>query len=433
MVKLDIVFAHAGRLAHSRYNISSAAIIPMNTEPSLRRSLSLGMITFFGLGNILGAGIYVLVGKVAGEAGYYAPLAFFVASIIAALSAFTYAELSSRYPVSAGVAAYIHQAFHRRYLSVAIGLMMVLAVLVSTSVLMHGFAGYLRVMMDLPEWLITTSMALVMGLLIAAGITASARVAVLLTLIEIAGLFLVIFYGGDFLLQHPPSIETADQNQDLQLFSISGVLAGAFLAFYAYMGFEDMVNVAEEVKAPEKNMPRAILLALFISTILYGLVSSIAVWVLTPAQLAASDAPLAAVYQAASGNSPQLMSVIGLFALINGALVQLIMASRMLYGMSNRGWLPSFLSYVNPLTRTPLNSTLLVVAVVLILSTLFELVMLAQLTSYIILSVFALVNLALLVIKKTQPVPDGVAIYPAWVPLLGFISSLGFVLHELLS
>lgn len=403
----------------------------MQSQATLNRSLSLGMVTFFGLGNILGAGIYVLVGKVAGEAGYYAPLAFFVASIIAALSAFTYAELSARYPVSAGVAAFIYQGFHRRYLSVFIGLMMVLAVLVSTSVLIHGFAGYLRVMIDLPEWLITTSMVLAMGLLIAAGITASARVAVLLTLIEIAGLFLVIFYGSEFLLQPTPSMETADQQ--LTLFSISGVLAGAFLAFYAYMGFEDMVNVAEEVKAPEKNMPRAILLALLISTILYGLVSSIAVWVLPPAQLAASDAPLAAVYQAASGNSPQLMSVIGLFALINGALVQLIMASRMLYGMSDRGWLPSFLSYVNPLTRTPLNSTLLVVTVVLILSSLFELVVLAQLTSYIILSVFALVNLALLVIKKTQPVPCGVAVYPAWIPLLGFISSLGFVVHALFS
>ena len=403
----------------------------MNTEPSLKRSLSLGMITFFGLGNILGAGIYVLVGKVAGEAGYYAPLAFFIASVIAALSAFTYAELSSRYPVSAGVAAYVHQAFHRRYLSVAIGLMMVLAVLVSTSVLMHGFAGYLRVMIDLPEWLISTSVALALGLLVAAGITASARVAVLFTLIEIAGLLLIIFYGGDYLLQHKPSIDSVDT--ELGLIGITGILAGAFLAFYAYMGFEDMVNVAEEVKAPEKNMPRAILLALFISTILYAAVSTIAIWVLTPAELAASDAPLAAVYHAASGNSPQLMSIIGLFAVINGALVQLIMASRMLYGMSNRGWIPAFLSRVNKLTRTPLNSTLLVVVVVLLFTTLFELVMLAQLTSYIILTVFALVNLALLVIKKTQPEPSGVAIYPAWIPLLGFISSLGFVVHGLLS
>jgi len=368
---------------------------------------------------------------VAGEAGYYAALAFFIASVIAALSAFTYAELSSRYPVSAGVAAYVHQAFHWRYLSVAIGLMMVLAVLVSTSVLMHSFAGYLRVMIDLPEWLITTSVALALGLLVAAGITASVRVAVLFTLIKIVGLLLVIFYGDDFLLQHKPSIDAVDT--ELGLIGITGILAGAFLAFYAYMGFEDMVNVAEEVKAPEKNMPRAILMTLLISTILYAAVSSIAIWVLSPAELAASDAPLAAVYHAASGNSPQLMSIIGLFAVINGALVQLIMASRMLYGMSNKGWLPEFLSRVNKVTRTPLNSTWLVVTVVLLFSTLFELVMLAQLTSYIILSVFALINLALLVIKKTQPEPSGVAIYPAWIPLLGFISSRGFVVHALLS
>lgn len=405
--------------------------ICMNSEPSLKRSLSLIMITFFGLGNILGAGIYVLVGKVAGEAGYYAPLAFFVASIIAALSAFTYAELSSRFPVSAGVAAFLYQAFHWRYLSVLVGLMIVLAVLVSTSVLMQGFAGYLQVLIDVPAWLITSSLALTLGLLVAAGINASVRVAALFTLIEIVGLLLIIFYGGDYLLQHKAPLETAEQQ--LGIVGVSGILAGAFLAFYAYMGFEDMVNVAEEVKDPEKNMPRGILLALFISTILYGLVSTISIWVLTPAELAASDAPLAAVYHEASGNSPLLMSVIGLFAVINGALVQLVMASRMLYGLSHRGWLPAFLCCVNPVTRTPLSAILLVVLVVLILSLLFELVTLAQLTSYIILSVFALVNLALLVIKKTQPVPSGVAIYPAWVPLLGFISSLGFVVHALFS
>lgn len=405
--------------------------IYMDTQPTLRRSLSLSLVTFFGLGNILGAGIYVLVGKVAGEAGYYAPLAFFIASLIAALSAFTYAELSSRYPVSAGVAAYVDQAFHRRYLSTAIGLTIVLAVLVSTSVLMHGFAGYLRVLVDLPMWLITSAVAVLTGLLVAVGITASVRVAAVFTLIEIAGLLLIIFYGGGHLLQHQAAIAAVDT--ELGLVGVSGVLAGSFLAFYAYMGFEDMVNVAEEVKDPVKNMPRAILLALLVSTILYAAVSTIAVWVVPPAELAASDAPLVAVYQAASGNPPQLMTVIGLFAVINGALVQLIMASRMLYGMSNKGWLPGFLSRVNPFTRTPLNSTLLVVAVVLVLSALFELVMLAQLTSYIILIVFALVNLALLLIKRTQPVSQGVAIYPAWVPLLGFVSSLSFVVYALLS
>lgn len=403
----------------------------MKPEPSLKRSLSLSMITFFGLGNILGAGIYVLVGKVAGEAGYYAPLAFFVASIIAALSAFTYAELSSRYPVSAGVSAYLYQAFRSRHLSVVVGLMIVLAVLVSTSVLMRGFAGYLQVLVDVPDWLITSSLALALGLLVAVGITASVRVATLFTLIEIAGLLLIIFFGSDYMLQHKAAVETIDS--ELGMAGLAGVLAGAFLAFYAYMGFEDMVVVAEEVKNPEKNMPRAILLALFISTVLYAAVSSIAIWVLTPGELAASDAPLAAVYQAASGNSPQLMSVIGLFAVLNGALVQLVMASRMLYGLSHKGWLPQFLSCINPVTRTPLNAILLVVSVVFFLSALFELVTLAQLTSYIILTVFSLVNLALLVIKKTQPAPQGVAIYPAWVPLLGFISSLGFVLHELLS
>jgi len=287
-----------------------------NNNNVLKRSLTLPLITFYGLGNILGAGIYVLVGKVAGDAGYYAPLAFLIASLIAAVSAFSYAELSARYPYSAGEAVYLYEGFGNQRLSLVVGLMISCAGIVSAAAIAHGFAGYLSVFVDIPAPLIIALLLALLGGLALWGITQSVMVVSVLTLLEIAGLLLIVWLGAGRFTEFPALLSEAMPASGS--FSFVGLMAGAFLAFYAYIGFEDMVNVAEEVKDPAKNMPRGILLALLISTIHYGLVSSIAIWVLTPAELAASDAPLAAVYQADSGNSPPLVRWDGLLAVLNG-------------------------------------------------------------------------------------------------------------------
>ncbi|MDX1796074.1 MAG: APC family permease, partial [Hydrogenovibrio sp.] len=287
----------------------------MEPQPvTLKRSLSLPLITLYGLGNILGAGIYVLVGKVAGEAGYFAPLSFFIASIIAAISAFTYAELSSRYPVSAGEAVYIYEGFGIEKLSLAIGLLITLAGIVSSATVAHGFAGYISVFIDWPQWVIITLMLLTLGGIAAWGINQSVKAATLLTLIEMSGLLLIVFVGAD----HLPNLERiyrADGPDNVfDSFSLMGVFAGAFLAFFAYIGFEDMVNVAEEVKEPQTTMPKAILYSVVISTVLYAAVTLVSLSVLTPAELGRSDAPLAAVYQQATGQPPVIISIIGMFA-----------------------------------------------------------------------------------------------------------------------
>jgi len=401
----------------------------MNHKNKLKRSLSLPLITFFGLGNILGAGIYVLVGKVAGEAGYFAPLAFFIASVIAALSAFTYAELSARYPLSAGVAVYLDEGLSIRVLTIAVGLLIAAAGIVSTSALAHGFAGYLSVFIDMPNWLIITTVIVLLGGLAIWGIDVSVMVAAIFTVIELIGLVLIVVLGGDYLTSI--DLQLSANTFDLSTISWAGVFSAAFLAFYAYLGFEDMVNVAEEVNEPEKNMPRAIIIALLVSTILYALVSIVAVLVIEPQQLAASDAPLADVYQKITNDKPVLLSVIGLFAIINGALIQIIMVSRLLYGMSNKAWLPKVLSDVNPTTNTPIVSTVLVVILILLLSLSFHLVTLAQITSYIVLSVFALVNLSLIKIKSINPYPDNVSVYSKWVPVAGFLTTVCFIIVEL--
>ena len=406
------------------------------SQPTLKRSISLPLITFYGLGNILGAGIYVLVGKVAGEAGYFAPLSFLIASIIAAISAFAYAELSSRYPVSAGEAVYIHEGFGLQKLSLLVGLMITLAGILSAAAIAHGFAGYMQVFFDLPRWLVITVLLLMLGCLTAWGINQSVKAAALLTLAEVAGLLLIIYVGGDKLIASghlSEQVHLLDQTGLSQHFSMVGIFSGAFLAFYAYIGFEDMVNIAEEVKNPQHNMPIAILWCVIISTLLYSAVTLVSISVVTPAELALSDAPLALVYTEATGKAPMVITIIGIFAVINGALIQLIMSSRLLYGMANRQWLPEFLSTINPTTRTPINSTIVTVALMLFFALVFQIVALAEFTSYLVLMVFALVNLALIKIKKKQPAPVGVIVFSVWLPRLGFLTAVSFLLIKVLS
>ena len=362
----------------------------------LRRALSLTLLTFYGLGSILGAGIYVLVGKVAATAGMYAPLAFLAAAVVAALTAFSYAELAARHPKAGGEAIYVFEGFGIRSLSVAVGLLLVLAGTISAATLAIGFAGYLRVFADLPDWLVIAALVAALGALAVWGIAESAAVATVATIIEIAGLLLIVAVcAGSFatlparLPELAPPFEAA---------AWAGIAAGAFLAFYAFIGFEDMVNVAEEVQDPQRALPRAILLAMAVSTALYLLVATAAVLALPLAELAAADAPLALMFERATGQPPVVIALISLFAVVNGALVQIIMGARVLYGMSEARWLP--------------------------------LVTLAKATSFTVLLVFAMVHLALLRIKRRRAAPHGVRTWPAWIPAAGFVLSAAMLLTQ---
>ncbi|MCK4706039.1 MAG: amino acid permease [Gammaproteobacteria bacterium] len=405
-----------------------------SSKNTLKRSLTLPLITLYGLGNILGAGIYALIGKVAGEAGYFAPISFVIASIIATFSALSYAELSARYPVSAGEAVYLYEGFQLRWLSIVVGLLIIGATITSSAAIAHAFAGYFKVIastyipvfQDVPSTAILITLLFILTALALWGIKQSVAVASFLTLLEIIGLSLVIWVGVE---QVPVMQQTFSAIPELsQSFSFVGIFAGAFLAFYAYLGFEDMVNVAEEVKDPQRNMPRAIFLAVIISTLLYAAVAIVAVLLVDPQQLALSEAPLADVYTAATGKAPVVISLIGMFAVVNGALIQLIMASRLLYGMGHRGWLPIWFSKIYSPTRTPINSTLVVAALILFFAILLPIVTLAEMTSVLILIVFALVNLALIKIKQKHPQPEGVRVFSVWVPRLGFVTAVTFLL-----
>ena len=303
---------------------------PMAGPPTLRRSLSLPMLALYGLGTTIGAGIFVLVGKVAGLAGLQAPLAFLLAAVMAAPTALSFGELAARFPVSAGEAAYVTHGFRLRFLPLAVGLTVASAGLVSTAAIAIGFAGYLGLFLDLPAPVMTAALLLLLGVLAIWGIVESVTVAALLTVAEIGALVLVIATGIDDVVLQPARVADALLPAPGDLLAMApAILAGGVLAFYAFIGFEDMVNVAEEVRDVERTLPRAILVTLGATTLLYVLVALVAVLIAAPAELAASDAPLALVYERASGWNPAPISLVAIFAVANGALIQIIMAARL--------------------------------------------------------------------------------------------------------
>lgn len=398
-------------------------------QANLKRSLSLTLVTFYGIGTILGAGIYVLVGKVAGLAGMFTPFAFLLASLLAALSAFSYAELSARFPKSAGEAVYVQEGLGWRKLSILVGVTIVFAGIISTATLVRGFVGYFEVFIDAPPIVVMISLTLLMGLVVAWGISQSVIIASLMTLLEIAGLVLIIWVARESFAFLPA--RWTEMLPPLEWPAWGAIVAGSFIAFYAFIGFEDIVNVAEEVRNPQRNLPRAIVIALVVTSTFYFIVAVVSILTMAPAELARTDAPLAELYQHVTGDRPWVITIISLVSVLNGALIQIIMASRVLYGMSRQGWLPPRLGQVNARTHTPLLATGIVTGLVLLFALWLPLLSLAKLTSFIILIVFALINLSLWQIKIRAPQPEGIRTVPLWVPIIGFFSSSAFVFYQI--
>jgi amino acid transporter len=401
----------------------------MSAQPTLERSLSLPLITLYGLGTTIGAGIYALVGEVAGGAGLYAPVAFTIAAALAGFSAISFAELSSRYPRTAVEALYGREGFSLRAAATTVGLLVVASGTVSSATIANGFVGYLRELVEVPRALALVLLIGSLGAVAAWGIRESVRIAGLITLIEVAGLLLVAWVARDSLGALPDRLPELVPPADAAVWS--GIFAASTLAFYAFLGFEDMVNVAEEVKNVRRTLPLAIIVTLILTTLIYGVMATVAVLSVPPSELSQSDAPLALVYEQSTGRSATVVSLISVAAMINGALVQVIMASRVLYGLADQGAIPAAFSRVNARTRTPLVATGVVTLVVMLLALGFPLAPLARATSIVTLVVFAAVNLSLLRIKRRDPRPLGVAVYPAWIPAVGFLASLGVVAFEI--
>jgi len=386
---------------------------------ALRRTLGLTVLVLYGLGMIVGAGIYVLIGQVAGEAGMAAPLAFLIAALLAAITGLSFAELVARYPEAAAEVAYVDGAFGWRPLSVAVGGALLLAALVAAASLVSGSAGYVRAYADIPDAaLIAGSVALFTGVA-AIGVRVSAVAVAIFTVIELAGLLFVVAVGFDSLGTLPAR---AGELVPRDMAAIGGALAGAFTAFFAYLGFENLANMAEETRTPERTLPRAILLSVALAAAIYVLVSLVAVLAIPPAQLATAAAPLCLIVERAGLPCRSGFAAVALFALANGIIAQIILIARLLYGMARRGLAPAQFGKVAAKSQVPMAATLIAGAAVMAAALLFSFERLVTATSFITLAVFAIINGALWRLKlRPAATPPAVRV-PMWAPILGCVS-----------
>ena len=384
-------------------------------------------MTFYGIGTILGAGIYALIGKVAGSAGLLAPLAFLVAAVVAAITALSFCQLVVVFPKSAGTAYYAEKGFKNKSFSKGVGYLVILTGIVSAATLANAFFGYLHTFIELPRLAAVSLVILLMTAIAIWGIAESLWVAAVITVIEVVGLIIVIALSSDSLTSLPevwPSLFVPTSGGQIMM-----VLSGAFLAFYAFIGFEDMVNVVEEVKEPNSVMPKAILIAVAICTLLYLLVAVVAVLGLPTQKLMTSNAPLKDLLVTKYPTAGLGIALISLFAIVNGILTQLIMSSRLLYGMARQGNAPAAFANVSPLTRTPITATLVIMLVLLPFALWFPLIILAKLTSFIILIIFTIVNLSLWRLSARNEIPPDMKL-PCY-PRTGAFLSISLLLLQI--
>ena len=395
-------------------------------EPdSLKRVFGLPTLVVYGVGDILGAGIYAVVGKIAGLSGTLVWASFSIAMIVAAFTALSYAELGSRFPLSGGVACFVHRAFRADWLSILVGWLMFCTCLVSMATLSKAFAGYLNAFVPaIPAWLIIVALFSVLAFVNFRGMKESSALNIFCTSVEVSGLLIVILVSTLFLSGGGVANPAAANEQTI---GWTAVVQGAALAFYAFIGFEDIVNVAEEVKNPERNVPRAILLALAIAGAIYILVSWLAIQVLNPSELAASSAPLLDVVRRAQPNFPQVIfTIIALFAVLNTALLNFVTASRLLFGMSREGLLPAWLGKLHRRRATPYRTLLVILPIAIFLALSGTLQFLAGTTATLLLAMFCLVNLSLLLIKRREPETNGFRV-PYVIPAIALLFDIVLV------
>jgi basic amino acid/polyamine antiporter, APA family len=401
-------------------------IVPFSSQAGgLCRRLTLPLLVLYGVGISIGAGIYVLIGAVAGHAGTFAPWAFFASAVVMAFTVASYSELSARFPVSAGEAAYVQAAFGWRLLSTLTGLLTVAIGVVSAAAVALGSAGYIGQFTTLEPGIIVVVIIISLALVAGWGILESVLVAGVLTLIEVGGLIaiLVAASGADLplaeALKPPPVFEPG---------VLSGLAAASLLAFFAFIGFEDLANVAEEAVDPERTLPLAMALTLAIVTLLYVAIAAVAVSAVPVGELAGSSAPLSLVFRKLTGFSPAAIRLIAIVATLNTILAQMTMASRVLYGLARQGDLPGVLGRVDRRTATPLIATALVAVLAIMLALAAPIGPLAKATSVATLAVFAMVNLALIRLRqKEHGRPDHFRHIPCSVSWAGLIACLGMI------
>lgn len=394
----------------------------LQTE-ELPKSLGLSALIIYGVGDMLGAGIYGLIGVAAGVLGNMVWAGFLISAAAALLTALSYASLGARYPKAGGAAYVTEKAFRKPIVPYMTGLIVMFSGLVSMAAAARAFAAYgIAVVPALPFSVITAIFIAVLGLINYLGMRESSWMNVLCTVIEFSGLIFIIAIGASYWgsvdLFKPPTNDPSDLYDSALL-----LFQGAVLTFYAFIGFEDLLNIAEEVKDPAKHFAKGILIAVLITAIIYIAVSISALSVIPAAELAsAKEGPLVLVVErAAPWLNSRIFGVVALFAIANTALLNYVMASRLAYGMSRQGLLPEKLGRLHSKRRTPYIAILMIFFIVLIFSSIGDIKQLASATSILLLLVFIIMNFALIVLKLRKTEPAGPFEIPYFVPILAIL------------
>ncbi|GIJ45073.1 amino acid permease [Virgisporangium aliadipatigenens] len=398
-------------------------------EPELKRVIGPGLLLLFVIGDILGTGVYALTGKVAAEVGGAVWLPFFCAFVVAILTAFSYLELVTKYPRAAGAALYTHKAFGLHFLTFMVTFAVMCSGLTSASSASKAFAGNFAEAFDLSlgDGIALTAVAVGFMTLIALvnfrGVGESVKLNVVLTLVELTGLLIVIgigawaLGGGEGDMSRLTDFDTPSGEN--AFFSVTAATA---LAFFAMVGFEDSVNMAEETKDPVRVFPKVMLAGLCVTGLVYVLVAISAVALVSPADLSKGDAPLLKVVEAGAPAFPlTVFAFITMFAVANSALINMLMASRLLYGMANERVLPKQLGRVHPTRRTPWVGIVFTTLVAFGLIWFADLAALGGTTALLLLCVFTVVNVAVLVLRR-DPVEHKHFRAPTVIPVLGAVS-----------
>ncbi|MFG6279808.1 APC family permease [Microbacterium sp. 5K110] len=391
---------------------------------TLRRGIGGPLLFAFILGDVLGAGIYVLMGVLAERVGgmLWAPL--LLALLLALLTAGSYAELVTKYPRAGGAAVFAERAFKNRLVAFLVGFSMLAAGVTSAAGLSIAFAGqYLQTFATLPVVPAAVVFLAVVAALNARGIRESMGANVVMTAIEVSGLVIVVVVVGVLLAGGGGDVSRVGQVPEGTGVA-TAVLAGAVIAYYSFVGFETSANMVEEVKEPSKTYPRALFAALLTAGVIYllvGLASGIA---LPAEELSGSSGPLLAVVEASGVAIPSwVFSLIALIAVANGALLTMIMSSRLAYGMSEQGLLPRALSRVLPRRRTPWVAILATTLVAMLLTLIGDLTLLAETVVLLLLFVFLSANVSVLVLRRDRVARDHFRVW-TFVPVLAIASCL---------
>ncbi|WP_405663319.1 APC family permease [Streptomyces sp. NBC_01166] len=397
-------------------------------EPALKRAIGPKLLILFVIGDILGTGIYATTGKVAGKVGGALWLPFLIGFVVALLTAASYVELVGKYPKAAGAALYTQKAFKVPFLTFIVAFMVMCSGLSSASAAARAFSGdYLGEFTDaLPPTLIAILFILALAAINLRGVAESVKANVVLTLVELSGLVVILAIGayavfaGDGEPSRLTDLETGGTGYAL----ITGVLGATALGFFAFVGFEDSVNMAEETQNPARNFPRAIFIGVAVTGTIYVLVALISSLLVDSRTLEGSSGPLLEVVKAGGvAFPPKLFALIALFAVTNSALINIMMASRLCYGMANERILPPAMGKVLAKRRTPWVGILFVTVLAVGLVSTGEIEGLGDTTSFLLLCVFAVVNISVLVLRKDR-VDHRHFRTPTVLPVLGAITSL---------